>query len=579
MGSKLSVTGQGFPPNANLVLNWATTKASWVVSGNPPQVTATQNTPMQDKVADVRANASGAFAVTITAPVDYGGKHFVQAFVNGTAIPGQGIFILEPSFTVSPASGPAGTPITVKAQGLGTSLYAASYHLSWDNSYVGYMTALTTEGSTNFTIYASGTPGMHYIDIYQGYPGPGYLNPQQGPPASETQSWFPPLIPFHTTFTVTSSQSANSGGSDIPGSMGVVYLVAAIAALMTGGFFLSRKDTERREAVTRVLVVVGIIALLAVAGIGFFLISSQGPAGATSNTSQVSFTPQASVIRPHIVVPLLHNATTGPRVSISPTTVGVGDVITVNGAGFAPGTQLPLTWATRQGSNLNGYQLVAKPLRNVTAGNDGSFSFNMKVPPDLGGLHFISAGNLTRNSNGTVFLQRTASISATQGQQGTNIVVTFFGVGWDYNTNIVAVDYDNSYVGYACGFNSGGNVSVTIVASGAPGVHTIDIYPSVWWGPSGPTSQQLVEYRYPLLTPQDHPELMPSFHFSYLITSAASTNATQNASAISGLTNANAPLNLGGIVFGSTLFTSQAVSLPRKMPSKPRSTGLAKHDE
>jgi hypothetical protein len=26
-------------------------------------------------------------------------------------------------------------------------------------------------------------------------------------------------------------------------------------------------------------------------------------------------------------------------------------------------------------------------------------------------------------------------------------------------------------------------------------------------------------YRLPLLTPQDHPELMPSFHFTFLVTS------------------------------------------------------------
>jgi hypothetical protein len=92
------------------------------------------------------------------------------------------------------------------------------------------------------------------------------------------------------------------------------------------------------------------------------------------------------------------------------------------------------------------------------------------------------------------------------------------GVGWDFNTNIATLDYDNGYVGYGCGFNSGGNVTFTLVAVGAPGIHTIDVYPSVWWGPSNFASQQVVEYRYPLLTPQDHPELMPSFHFTFLVT-------------------------------------------------------------
>jgi len=143
----------------------------------------------------------------------------------------------------------------------------------------------------------------------------------------------------------------------------------------------------------------------------------------------------------------------------------------------------------------------------------------MRVPADLGGIHFIAAGNLTEHSNGTLFIQRSAIISTTQGPQGTQIQVIMHGVGYTFNTNIVAIDYDNSYIGYACGFNSGGNVTVTIIASGAPGIHTIDIYPSVWWGGSQFTAQQTVEYRYPLLTPQDHPALMPSFHFTFLMTS------------------------------------------------------------
>ncbi len=143
----------------------------------------------------------------------------------------------------------------------------------------------------------------------------------------------------------------------------------------------------------------------------------------------------------------------------------------------------------------------------------------MKVPSDLGGVHYIAAGNLTEHSNGTLFIQRSAKISATQGPQGTVILVIMHGVGYNFNTNIAAVDYDNSYIGYGCGFNSGGNVTITIVASGAPGIHTIDVYPSVWWGGSQFTSQQVVEYRFPVLTPQDHPALMPSFHFTFLMTS------------------------------------------------------------
>jgi hypothetical protein len=515
VGTKILVSGAGYPPDTTLSLAWETVTASWVVSGNPSQVTGMNATPVEKTISVVQTDASGSFRVNVTAPRDFGGKHVLQAVApNGTVLQGRAIFTLEPSFKFSPTEGQAGTPIVVTALGLGYGLYSTSYHLYWDNSYVGYFTAISTSGSTNFTFYASGTPGTHYIDIYQGYPGPGYLNPQQGPPASETQSVFPPYIPFHATFTITGSGSG--GALVLPGALGGASFVVLAAGLVVCGTLVtvSRNGSVRRRGVARAAVALVGVTVIAVAAVVAILVFSSAPVN-----TQANFVPQATVMRPAITVPQ-NSVTTGPRISVSPTVVSVGQNITVQGAGFSPGVQLPLTWTTRKGSNLNGYALVAEPLRNVTAASDGSFSFIMAVPSDLGGLHFIAASNLTPNSNGTLFIQRTASINATEGPAGSTVAVTMLGVGWTFDTNIAALDYDNSYLGYGCGFNSGGNVTFYLTVTGAPGVHTIDIYPSVWWGPSGPGAQLATEYRYPLLTPQDHPELMPSFHFSFLITSS-----------------------------------------------------------
>ena len=116
-------------------------------------------------------------------------------------------------------------------------------------------------------------------------------------------------------------------------------------------------------------------------------------------------------------------------------------------------------------------------------------------------------------------------------QRVARIVIQLLGTGWDYNTNIVAIDYDNAYVGYACGFSSQGNITVVLTAAGSPGIHTVDLYPSIWLGPPAPSTN--AEYRYPLLTPSDHPEKVPSFHFSFLITSGNET--TSNSNTIGGL--------------------------------------------
>ncbi len=71
-------------------------------------------------------------------------------------------------------------------------------------------------------------------------------------------------------------------------------------------------------------------------------------------------------------------------------------------------------------------------------------------------------------------------------------------------------------MGYACGFNSGGDVHVFVDLDGAPGWHFIDLYPGIYKGtettPNNP--------RIPQLTfAADHPgERLPAFHFAFLIT-------------------------------------------------------------
>ena len=48
--------------------------------------------------------------------------------------------------------------------------------------------------------------------------------------------------------------------------------------------------------------------------------------------------------------------------------------------------------------------------------------------------------------------------------------------------NGFAMTYDNAYAGYACGFNSNGDVTLELVATGGPGTHLIDLYPMVYAG-------------------------------------------------------------------------------------------------
>lgn len=537
VGTLMTINGTGFPANTPIYLGWVSQNASWEVKAVPvPQVAGINSTPLVYKLATTSSGASGGFSLQVKAPVDYGGNHAIQAYaLNGTAISPTTKFREVVSFKVSSTSGPAGSPINIVGTGLGISVYSTNYCVYWDNNYLGYVSAVSTGGVANFTFYASGTPGPHYISIFEGNNGPGYLNPGQNPSPSY---YDPPYIPFYANYTVTPQNVVLQSGSSAANDAYTAHGAAPVSSLALLGvslfagmglFVFARKDREERKAISKAVIAVAIIVIIAIGGVGLYATTmSHGSTSSTTSTSAgptVVFSPVATVLRPQITVPV-NNVTTGPRIEVTPTIASVGSTITVDGAGFAPNQLLPLVMTDRVGNNLAGFSLQNEPFANVTTGADGSFSLTTKAPNTLGGIHFIAAGNLTEHSNGTLFIQRTATISATSGPAGTQIVIQMYGVGWDYNTNIVTLDYDNNYLGYACGFNSQGNVTMFITATGAPGIHDIDIYPSTWFGPVTSSNYQLlpsggqqVNYAQPLLTPFDHPELMPSFHFTFLITS------------------------------------------------------------
>jgi len=454
VGSNLTISGQGLPPNTNLLLEWSTANTTWNVgdSGTPtatsvPEVLGITTVPWEEVLGGVATNATGSFSQTLVAPVDNNGAHVIEAIAPGAKTPAaEASFTLLPSFHFSPSSGPVGTPITVYASGLGARLYASAYHVLFDNNYLGYMTGMTTRGQANFTFYVTGAVGPHTISIYNGYPGPAYLNSNQAPASVSITSYAPPYIPFHGQFNITASTPATPS----------------------------------------------------------------------------TFTPQATVIRPQVILPQV-TAKSGARMTVTPNVAPVGTVVNVTGLGFPPNTVTPLGWATHIGSHVVGFAAVTQSLRNVTTNAAGSFSFTMKVPYDLGGLHNITAPAVTKNGNATLYIERSATISATQGAEGSLVDITMTGLGWTYQDNIAAVDYDNSFMGYVCGFNTNGNITLHLPVTGPPGYHTIDLYPSNYLGPTAPNSSSIAIYRYPILTPYDGPSQVPAFHWSFLITGATTT--------------------------------------------------------
>ena len=141
------------------------------------------------------------------------------------------------------------------------------------------------------------------------------------------------------------------------------------------------------------------------------------------------------------------------------------------------------------------------------------------IPEDLGGLHGLALRNGDDLVARVYFVIETSIVemSPTSGPAGTPVTIHLKGVGWTEYDNIYVATYDNAYMGYACGFNSQGDVVINFTATGEPGQHLIDLYPGIYQGP--PTEQQQL-YRLPQLTyADDHPgNKIPALRFTFEVT-------------------------------------------------------------
>jgi hypothetical protein len=154
----------------------------------------------------------------------------------------------------------------------------------------------------------------------------------------------------------------------------------------------------------------------------------------------------------------------------------------------------------------------------MTAGADGRIDRAVTIPDDVGGLHGLAVRRGDDVIARALFVVETSlvDVSPRSGPAGTPVTIHLKGVGWTEYDNIYVATYDNAYMGYACGFNSQGDVVINFTATGAPGTHLVDLYPGIYQGP--PTEPQQL-YRLPQLTyADDHPgNRIPALRFAFEI--------------------------------------------------------------
>lgn len=431
IGTLVTATGSGFDPNTELLLAWEDTTATWNADLVEGKFYGREFVTEPVPIATVDTDSGGAFVAEFEVPRDFGFTHNVTVH-EGAQTLNRAAFRTEMQMSISPTSGPVGTPITVEVTGMGYGYLENSWQLTYDNSYTGWVSAVTTDGIAKAVIPAVGAPGTHVIQLTHGWSHVPYLNNQQSPR--------PDRPVFTHEFEVT------EGPAVLP------------------------PPAEDQ---------------------GLPVVMAEPP---EDNGEPMMWTDLVS----------------GP--------VGTPLVLTGRNLPLQP---LELVWYRQEGSRVSGsgWSEVGVELGTVTPDDAGTFTFEFSALDDLGGPHRIEAiaGDAVVATTSFDIKPSAFAVENGVGPAGTMALFHVKGVGWTETANIYTVVYDNSYVGFACGFNSQGDIQIYLPLAGEPGIHYVDFYPAIY---RGEDIRGAVNFRLPQLTyADDHPgEDLPAFRFVVEVT-------------------------------------------------------------
>ena len=443
VGTEVTATATGLPADTTVELAWMSADADWRVGeGTFEGVEAVETRTV---VATATTDADGNATMSFVVPEDYGYVHnvFVED-TQGEQLARQG-FMVVPHISISPTSGPVGTPITVTMTGIGYRFWESVWHLLYDGAHTGWMSAITSNGTAVATIPATGDVGLHTLQALSGTHPVPYLNQQQSPN-------YKPAIPtvVQAMFEITDGAAVQPGDPDS-------FTLPRSAGLRSGG--------------------------------------EGGPVLQTDYGSGI-----------------------------------VDSQIQIEGAGFPADAEVEIRWSTVTGNRISGagWEEQERVLQTVATDADGVFATTIATPDDLGGGHTLTAA--AGDATASVVYTITPSVSMVTPQvvePGGDIAITIKGVGWTETANIYAVLMDNGYIGYGCGFNSQGDVTIYLKAPGQEGTHFLSVFPSIYQGevssPGGPTTPDAnaTYLQLPMLHFQDHPgEELPAFHLAFEVRSA-----------------------------------------------------------
>lgn len=457
VGSQVTVAGTGFPAEVSLDLVWESYDGKWNIEQRDGvdwnQFRGIQLSERRQTLCQAPTDENGTFSVTVDVPEDYGGMHDVY-LVNGSEKLNKAGFRIDLSAQIHPRQGPIGTPISIKVQGLNPAHPIEGwYQLYYDNKLTGFVTALTTRGTAQLEIVATGDIGTHLIALEDASFGVPYLGLECSP--------YSYLKTFQLPFEL------------LPGE---VVLPPRIQEQLQVEVLGDEPQTD-----------------------------------------------ESCIWTDYSEVPS-------------------GSAFTVFGKNFSAEKNLEIRWFDIVGDRVSevqsgrfgtGFQEMPFPLG--TARTDGEGKFTLRVVPESvqGGAHALEAWCQDAMLARTYLRmsKRGYPLHPKTGPLGTSIAVEVDGVSWTEHENLVAINYDNSLVGYACGNDLMGKVIAKIHATGKPGWHFIDVYPAFRTRRfSVGLDEHIMEvpylYQKPIVSWHDHPH---GFHFRYAFKLEPSTQEKEAA--------------------------------------------------
>ena len=208
------------------------------------------------------------------------------------------------------------------------------------------------------------------------------------------------------------------------------------------------------------------------------------------------------------------NVTAALASSIGPVDTNVA----LTASGLSTASPVSLVWSTVVGNRVDCastcWAFASTPLGTASPVG-GSLNTTITVPDGLGGWHVVQLmQNGQMVAQAPFYVEESVvgqGVSSLVVKEGQSFTIHLKGVGWTQLDNTVGVDYDNSYIGYGCGFNSNGDVLLHLNATGGPGVHLIDMYPMLY--SLSPSFADTPYGMVPVLTyARDYPGLALGYH-------------------------------------------------------------------